>query len=124
MAARLPGGRKGEMKIVSLRTLTTALVAAIVASGLLTIVAAGWLAERVGSGRDEWLSYRDARSPRAVALVDLGTHLGFGGVIHHLENYVLRGDAIYVAPPRAQAGGVRAAIPRYPPAAPEPAATP
>src|SRR3546814_12370872 len=90
-----------------------------VASGRLTIVAAGWLAESVGSGRDEWLSYRDASSPRAVALVDMCTHLGFGGVIHHLKNYVLRGDPIYVDRLRASAGGVRAAIERYRTAGPD-----
>src|SRR3546814_16686996 len=49
----------------------------------------------------------------------MGTHLGFGGVIHHLKNYVLRGDPIYVDRLRASAGGVRAAIERYRTAGPD-----
>ncbi|MEQ8815632.1 MAG: response regulator [Thalassobaculum sp.] len=106
------------MAIVSLRTLATVLVAAIAASGVLTTAGTWWVADRIAASQAEWRAYRDANAPEAVALVDIGTHLGYGGAVHHLLNYVLRGDQYYVERLRTSAGGVRAALDRYRTASP------
>jgi len=106
------------MAVVSLRTLATVLVATIAASGLLMTAGSWWGADRVAVSQAEWRAYRDATAPEAVALVDIGTHLGYGGVIHHLKNYLLRGDPAYLERLQTSAGGVRAALDRYRTAAP------
>ncbi len=101
------------MAIVSLRTLATALVATIAVSGLLLIGGTWWVADRVAAGQEEWRAYRDANSPDAVALVDIGTYLGYGGAIHHLQNYLLRDDPSYIERLRIADGRVRGALARY-----------
>lgn len=106
------------MAVVSLRTLATVLVATIAASSLLLSGGTWWLAARIADGQEQWRAYRDANAPEAIALVDLGAHLGYGGAIHHLKNYVLRGDQVHMERMRTSIGGARAALDRYRTAAP------
>lgn len=116
--------RPGEqMHLVSLRALAITLVLAIAVNGAVLIAGAGWLSEHLTRAHDQWLGYRAATSPRGIALVDVRTHLGFSGAIHHLKNYVLRGDPAYLELLRSSVGATRAAIERYRTAGPGPAET-
>ena len=101
------------MAVVSLRTLATVLIATIAVSGLLLIGGTWWVADRVAAGQAEWRAYRDSNSPDAAALVDIGTYLGYGGAIHHLQNYLLRNEPSYLERLRISAGRVRAALAKY-----------
>ncbi|EDP65362.1 hypothetical protein BAL199_11916 [alpha proteobacterium BAL199] len=105
--------------IVSLRTLTAGLIALIAVNAVVVISGAKLIADLVANSQEEWQGYRDASSRRAIALVDLGNHLGFGGVVHNLKNYVLRGEPSSLVDLRASAGSVRAAIELYRSAGPD-----
>ena len=98
---------------VSLRTVTIGLLLLLAASSTALVGGTAWVASQVAATQEAWRSYRSASSPRAIALVDMSNHLGFGGVIHHLQNYVLRGELSYVDRMLTSAGGVRIAIERY-----------
>ncbi|MEQ8398863.1 response regulator [Thalassobaculum sp.] len=104
---------------VSLRALTAGLIALIAVNAIVVISGAKLIADLVANSQEEWQGYRDASSRRAIALVDLGNHLGYGGVVHNLKNYVLRGEASNLADLSESAGSVRAAIERYRSASPD-----
>lgn len=97
----------------SLRTLTLGLVGLLLLGGGLGIGAAVMVDHRVEQSQERWHAYRDASSVRARALVEITDNLGYGGAIHHLLNYVLRGDQKYLDGFTLAIGAVRSAVDRY-----------
>ncbi len=97
----------------SLRTLAIGLAGLLVLAGAIGIGATAWMNHRVVETQERWHAYRDASSLRARSLVEITDRLGYGGAIHHLLNFVLRGDARYHDDLMLDLNAVRAAIHRY-----------
>ncbi|WP_420566104.1 response regulator [Thalassobaculum sp.] len=97
----------------SLRTLTIALVCLLFLAGAFGIGATVWVNHRVSETEESWNAYRDASSVRARALVEITDQLGYGGAIHNLLNFVLRGDYDYIDALNSDLGTVRSAVDRY-----------
>lgn len=97
----------------SLRTLTIGLVGLLFLAGAFGIGATVWVNHRVTESQQSWNAYRDASSVRARSLVEITDYLGYGGAIHHLLNFVLRGDYDYIDALHSDLGIVRSAVDRY-----------
>ena len=97
----------------SLRTLTIGLVGLLFLAGAFGIGATVWVNHRVAETQESWNAYRDASAVRARSLVEITVYLGYGGAIHHLLNFVLRGDYDYIDSLHADLGTVRSAVDRY-----------
>jgi len=97
----------------SLRTLAYGVVGVMVLAGAAAIGATAWVNHRVTESQMSWNAYRDASSTRARALVEISDQLGYGGAIHNLLNFALRGDAQYAESFRASLGSVQSAVNRY-----------
>ena len=97
----------------SLRTLTIGLVGLLFLAGAFGVGATVWVNHRVAETQESWNDYRDASSVRARALVEITDRLGYGGAIHNLLNFVLRGDYDYIDALNADLGTVRSAVDRY-----------
>ena len=97
----------------SLRTLTIGLVGLLFLAGAFGIGATVWVNHRVAETQESWNAYRDASAVRARSLVEITDYLGYGGAIHHLLNFVLRGDYDYIDSLHADLGTVRSAVERY-----------
>ncbi|MDF1794526.1 MAG: response regulator [Thalassobaculaceae bacterium] len=104
---------KGSSGKFSLRTLTIGLVGLLLLAGSLGVGATVWVNHRVTETQDRWQAYRDASSVRARSLIEITDRLGYGGAIHHLLNYVLRGDQLYLEQFSDDLGAIRAAVDRY-----------
>lgn len=81
------------MKGMTISTLSTGLSVGLIGFGGLVIAGAVAMAAWVSGVEDRWNVYEAATEPRAAILNDLRDHLGFGGMIHHQKNYVLRQDS-------------------------------
>lgn len=97
----------------SLRTLTLGLVSLLFLAGAFGIAATAWVNHRVEETQESWNAYRDASSVRGRSLVEITDRLGYGGAIHNLLNFVLRGDDVYIDDLNAALAAVRSAIDRY-----------
>ena len=49
-----------------------------------------------------WRAYAGGTDRKGAWISALRGHLGYGGIIHHFKNYVLRHDAVYLREARAQ----------------------
>ncbi|MEQ8584481.1 MAG: response regulator [Thalassobaculaceae bacterium] len=97
----------------SLRGLTVGLVGLLLLAGALGVGATAWVNHRVAETNELWNGYRDGSSVRARALVEITDRLGYGGAIHNLLNFVLRGDRKYIDAAETDLATIRAAIGRY-----------
>jgi len=64
--------------------------------GLLGIVNLVVIGSNVSIVGDSWKTYQIDRSDKTKLTASLQAELGYGGVIHHFKNYILRGDAKYL----------------------------
>ena len=101
------------MKSLSLRTLGTILIAAMLFSGGVYIAGSIYVDSLTDRSDRIWRAYQDSNSSRALAMNDLVSALGYGGVIHHFKNYVLRRDAPRILNFENHLGHALAALGRY-----------
>ncbi len=60
-----------------------------------------------------WGSFKELYSEKGHALNILRKEMGYGGVIHHFKNYVLRREVIYADAVKISYGGAKSAIVAY-----------
>ncbi|MEM1284256.1 MAG: methyl-accepting chemotaxis protein [Pseudomonadota bacterium] len=98
---------------MKIRSISFVIIGALLAVGTVFAVSANVTRERVGEAQQVWLSYRGDTAVQAQALEGLISSLGFGGVIHHFKNYVLRGDEPRIERIRYALGTAKQAIADY-----------
>lgn len=64
----------------------------------------------IGSG---WSDYAEDAAPRGVWISAIRDHLGYGGIIHHFKNYVLRQEAVYLESTRRQIEAFERVVAEY-----------
>ncbi len=98
---------------MTMRVTSAIIVSALIVVGLVFATASTVARDRAKHAEMLWLAYEDDNSKQAQALEAMVTHLGFGGMIHHFKNYVLRGDAPRVERIEALIEAALSAIDRY-----------
>ena len=98
---------------MTIRVTSAIIVSALIVVGLVFATASTVARDRAKHAEMLWLAYEDDNSKQAQALEAMVTHLGFGGMIHHFKNYVLRGDAPRVERIEASIEAALSAIDRY-----------
>ncbi len=81
----------------SILSMSRYLVALISTIGVLLSAAAIYMFVQINESREAWHSYEHASAARSRALTDVVTSFGYGGLIHHFKNYVIRNDKSHVA---------------------------
>ena len=81
----------------SIMSMSRYLVALISTIGVLLSAAAIYMFVQINESREAWHSYEHASAARSRALTDIVTSFGYGGLIHHFKNYVIRNDKKQVA---------------------------
>ncbi|MEP3276036.1 MAG: PAS domain S-box protein [Stappiaceae bacterium] len=62
-----------------------------------TVTFSGWeTSTRFTDMKDSWLAYSEEAERKGVWISDLRGQFGYGGMIHHFKNYVLRRDGAYL----------------------------
>lgn len=98
---------------MKIRTISFFIIGALLAVGLIFAVSANMTRERTMTAQSVWLSYQGDTATQAQALESLISSLGYGGVIHHFKNYVLRGDAPRIQRIQYALGAAKYAISQY-----------
>ena len=98
---------------MTMRVTSAIIVSALIVVGLVFATASTVARDRAKHAEMLWLAYEDDNSKQAQALEAMVTHLGFGGMIHHFKNYVLRGDAPRVERIEASIEAALSAIDHY-----------
>ena len=98
---------------MNIRSTSLIIIGALVAVGTVFAASANMTRERVEGAQQVWLSYRGDTTVQAQALESLISSLGFGGVIHHFKNYVLRGDEPRIQRIRYALGTAKYALSQY-----------
>ncbi|WP_350335996.1 methyl-accepting chemotaxis protein [Coralliovum pocilloporae] len=102
--------RLNDLKI---RTIALFLIAIVVTSSLIIIGASILATTRIVDSKAVWAQYQADTEPRSQALEAIVGHLGYGGMIHHFKNYVLRKDEKRVSRFHISVGGVMTALDQY-----------
>lgn len=98
---------------MKIRTISFIIIGALLAVGLVFAVSANMTRERTMTAQNVWLSYQGDTAVQAQALESLISSLGYGGLIHHFKNYVLRGDEPRIQRIQYALGAATYAIAQY-----------
>jgi len=90
------------------------LVSAIIGlAGVLFAVVLSMTVVNIQSIEDSWLQYQADRSEKARLESALRRAIGYGGMIHHFKNYVLRHQEQFLDSTQADIGAARAVVSQY-----------
>ncbi|PUB91441.1 MAG: hypothetical protein DBP01_02355 [gamma proteobacterium symbiont of Ctena orbiculata] len=62
---------------------------------LLLVMMGGVIFNAISPVKSEWNQYQENIARRQTLISDMKSSLGYGGVIHHFKNYVIRGNGKY-----------------------------
>lgn len=102
-----------------IRTLAVMVIGLVLASGTVFVGSSVLTSIKISDARQVWTKYRADTAPKALALTSIVEHVGYGGMIHHFKNYVLRKDTPRIAKFRISAGAAMAALGQYANTAPD-----
>lgn len=90
---------------MSIKNIGWLLAAALVAIGLVVVVVGIIVATNVETVSTTWDRFEAGRSEKVRAVNALRRELGYGGLIHHLKNFVLRREIERLREAKAKLGG-------------------
>lgn len=108
-----PGILMRHLHNLRIHTLALAIIGFVLLSGALYIAASFYTANRIEDSLRSWKSFTAAHDQKARSLATIIEHLGYGGMIHHFKNYVLRREDRDLSRVNASAGAVRLAVVQY-----------
>ena len=88
-------------------------IASIAIGGAVIISAAGFSLYKASDIHSAWQGFDENRSDRNRALLALRKQIGFGGMIHHFKNYLLRKNLENKKQVYLSLGGAKASLERY-----------
>ncbi|MCU7840653.1 MAG: CZB domain-containing protein [Candidatus Thiodiazotropha sp. (ex Troendleina suluensis)] len=83
------------MSILSRMRLKSVFGGLLFVSILLLVLMGGAIFNAISPVKSEWNQYQENIARRQALISDLRSSLGYGGVIHHFKNYVIRGNEKY-----------------------------
>jgi hypothetical protein len=101
------------MKNMSIKFLSFVILIFIAIYGSFVIYSAITISRNINEAEVFWLKYQDISSTRTSAYNSIAKAMGYGGMIHHFKNYVLRKDTPRIAKVRVAAGEALASIEQY-----------
>ena len=84
------------MSKVRLSTINVAVILGIVASIISLIAFINTAIVRYDQVNAKWQEFNDKEAQIVKSALKLNAYLGYGGMIHHFKNYVIRGDEYYL----------------------------
>ena len=101
------------MKNAKIQTYGRVFVIALALVGGIHVTSALISVTNTSEIKASWETFELGRSEKARALSALRKEFGYGGMIHHFKNYILRQDPVRIGIVNANLGGISAAISRY-----------
>ena len=101
------------MKTLSISRLGAVYIIASLISGILLVGAALVVLEDARVVGAIWNAFEATRSEKARALSSIRHEMGYGGMIHHFKNFILRGEPMRRVLVEQKIGGAQAAISRF-----------
>ncbi|MBC8338589.1 MAG: PAS domain S-box protein [Alphaproteobacteria bacterium] len=101
------------LKHLKITTLGWLFVFLLILTGAFFTTTALVTVDRVSMIKTTWETFEEGRSEKARALNALNREIGYGGMIHHFKNYILRGRAETQKAVRQSFGGANAVLLRY-----------
>ena len=71
------------------------------------------MSSNIREAQQVWIKYKADTLPKSLALNSIVEHLGYGGMIHHFKNYVIRKDTPRIGKFQVSAGAAIAALNQY-----------
>lgn len=103
----------GLLNNLKIRTLAFFMIALVLISGVIFVGSSVLVSSKNVEAQQIWAKYKADTSPKSLALNAIVEHLGYGGMIHHFKNYVIRKDEPRIAKFQVSAGAAIVAIERY-----------
>ena len=107
-----------KLKDLKIRDLAYVAIALVCVSGAIFVVSSAVTSNQIRDSQRIWKVF--AEKAKAQALTAIVTQIGFGGMIHHFKNIVLRKNPERIRQFQSAAGGVMAAIDQYAATGPSP----
>ncbi|MEE9597017.1 MAG: PAS domain S-box protein, partial [Acidiferrobacterales bacterium] len=98
---------------MKIKTLSAVLAWLLISAGLGVGVVSLITVDKVGRASDAWEAFDKGAATKAVILSDLRGALGYGGMIHHFKNFVLRKDRIEIVYIQDELRQIAIALVRY-----------
>lgn len=98
---------------MKIKTLVALFVLGVSIIALVFALSFYYVATNINTLHDKWDVFESRRSQKTMALMDLHRHLGYGGVVHNLKNYVLRSDEQYRTDFYSNIGALSSVLARY-----------
>ncbi len=112
--------RGGEMvanqnssKRIKVKTLGLIFLAALLFAGLGIIAVTSFLKRDASSISITWQDFQQSRSAKSQIITALWADLGYGGMIHHFKNYLLRHDEVYYNSAQSKLEAIKGLISQY-----------
>lgn len=80
------------MKNLTIKNLSRIVTAALALIAVILVYSNSISSKKISRIEQAWHNFEDGRSEKAIALSTLYREIGYGGVIHHFKNFILRGD--------------------------------
>ena len=98
---------------LKIRTLAFLMIALVLVSGVIFIGSSVLVSFKNVEAQNIWAKYKADTSPKARALNAIVEHIGYGGMIHHFKNYVIRKDYPRIAKFQISSGAAIVALNQY-----------
>jgi len=100
-------------KGASLKILGWIIIGGILLTGLLIGLTTTGILNSSKTVDKNWRNYQDISTKQSTSLDLIVKEMGYGGLIHHFKNYIIRKDPEYYNRLRSAAGGMLAALRNY-----------
>jgi len=98
---------------LKIRTLAFLMIALVLVSGVIFVGSSVLVSSNNVEAQSIWAKYQADTSPKARALNAIVEHIGYGGMIHHFKNYVIRKDDPRIAKFQISSGAAIVALDQY-----------
>ena len=80
------------MKTPTIRALGISVIAATLITGVIYVASSYKIRNEIQDSRTIWNNYQRISANRAQSLSSLIRNMGFGGMIHHFKEFIVKGD--------------------------------
>ncbi len=101
------------MKTPTIRLLGISVIAATLIAGAIYVVSSYMIRNEIQASRSIWDDYQRISANRAQSLSSIIRNMGYGGMIHHFKDFIIKGEDEYAQKATLSAGAAIAAIERY-----------
>ncbi len=101
------------LKNLNIRTLGFLMITLVLLSGVIFVGSSVLVSSKNLEAQEIWAKYKADTSPKARTLNAIVEHIGYGGMIHHFKNYVIRKDEPRIAKFQISSGAAIVALDQY-----------